>query len=212
MTDDESALRARLHRIIDGPPVTQELPPLVEVHVIPEPAPAAEEDEDNDQEDDGQEDEEQPEKDRWWYVLPGPFGRRPPDPELPPQGRLAAAPGIHVTVNQPPAPWAPSIDPDEAARVERRHRRRVWLAVHGAAAGVGWFVGLPQVLRGAMVSAGHQGAGLGIGFCLVGYIVASYLPGLPYIPPPLRPVIVWAARIPIASAALALALYAPGAV
>ncbi len=44
---------------------------------------------------------------------------------------------------------------------------------------------------------------------LVTYIVASYLPGLPYMPPALRPVMVWAARIPVCSAALALALHAP---
>ncbi|MFJ3282468.1 hypothetical protein [Streptomyces halstedii] len=219
MSDDEKTLRDRLRRIVDGPPADEDPTPtpLVEVHVIPEPKMPAAAPADGDQDDEDEDDQEQhPEKDRpWWYVLPKPFGHDPaPEPELTPQEQLAAAPGIHVTVNQPPpqAPWAPPVDPAEAAQAERRHRRRLWVAYHAGAAAAGWFLGLPQTLAEALASAGHQGAPLGIGFCLVAWIFASYLPGLPYVPPPLRPVIVWATRIPVCSAVLALALYAPGTV
>ena len=203
--DGEQQIRQWLRSKIDGPTEPKPEPtPFVQVHVVPEPTAApTEEDQDDD--------EEEPEKDRpWWYTLPGPFGTRPaPAAEPTQQETFAAAPGIHVTVNQP-TPQAPYAPPVDRATEERLHRRRLWVAYHAGAAGVGWFFGLPQLLGEAIASTGHQGAPLGIGFCLVGYLFASYLPGLPYVPPPLRPVIVWAARIPICSAALALALYAPG--
>ncbi|MFE4691732.1 hypothetical protein ACFRH6_16935 [Streptomyces sp. NPDC056749] len=213
MSDDEKTLRDRLRRVIDGPPADEEQPPapLVEVHVIPEPtAPEADEDQD---ETDGQEDEEPEAARPWWYSIPRPFGApATPDPEPTAQERLAATPGIHVTVHQPPPPpWATPVDPAEAAAAERLHRRRVWVAYHAGAAGVGWVFGLPQQMAELIADAGNAGPAVGIALGLVTWIVASYLPGLPYMPPALRPVTVWAARIPVCSAALALALNAPNA-
>lgn len=211
MSDDQEAtLRDRLRRIIDGAPVEEQpqQPPLVQVHVIAEPTAP---DDDEDQEDD--EPEEEPEKDRpWWYVRPGPFGLRTPDPVATPQDTIAAAPGIHVTVNQPPPqlPWAPPIDRADAAAAERLHRRRIWVAYHAGAAGVGWYFGAVHAMADLIADAGPAGPGAGAALALVTYVVASYLPGLPYIPPALRPVIVWAARIPVSSAVLALCLNAPG--
>jgi hypothetical protein len=215
MSDDEKTIRDRLRRIIDGPPVDEEQPPapLVQVHVIPEStAPATPEaEEDQDDEDDQ---EEQPEAARpWWYVLPRPFGSSPtPAPEPTAQERLAATPGIHVTVHQPPPPpWVPPVDPAAAQAAERLYRRRLWVVYHAGAAGTGWFLGLPQQMAELLADAGRAGAPVGIALGLVTYIVASYLPGLPYMPPALHPVTVWAARIPVCSAALALALNAPNA-
>ncbi|MFJ8855259.1 hypothetical protein [Streptomyces sp. NPDC102437] len=207
--DGEQRIRNWLRSKIDGPDDDTEdtQPPLVEVHVIPEPAaPAAESEADEDDED-----QEQPEPDQpWWYVLPGPFGtrRRPPEPEPTPQETLAAAPGIHVTVNQPPPQqWAPP--PEDTAAQERRRRRQLWLAYHGSAAAVGWYTGLADLMADLLVDAGPAAPAAGVALGLVTYIVASYLPGLRYMPPALRPVMVWAARIPVCTAALALCLNAP---
>ncbi|MFJ5820097.1 hypothetical protein ACIQGT_40360 [Streptomyces sp. NPDC093108] len=205
--DGEQRIRSWLRRKIDGPAeAEQSQPPLVEVHVIPELAAAA----DDDQDDQDDEPEQQPEPPWWSYALPGPFGtRRTPEPEPSPQENLAAAPGIHVTVNQPPPQqWAPP--PVDTAAQERRHRRRMWLLYHGSAAAVGWFTGLAGLMSQFLVDAGRAAPGVGVALGLVTYIVASYLPGLPYMPPALRPVMVWAARIPVCTAALALALNAPG--
>lgn len=214
-SDDEKTMRDRLRRIIDGPPPEEqpEQSPLVDVHVIPEPTAPAEAPDHEAQDDNEDDQEEQPEKRPWHYVLPGPFGSRPtPDPEPTAQERLAAAPGIHVTVHQPPPPpWAPPVDPAAAQAAERLHRRRIWFAYHAGAAGAGWVFGLPQQMAELIADAGNAGAAVGIALCLVTWIVASYLPGLPYMPPALRPVTVWAARIPVCSAALALALNAPNA-
>ncbi|MGW1813298.1 hypothetical protein ACWCQM_06965 [Streptomyces sp. NPDC002125] len=216
MSDDEKTLRARLRRIIDGPPPDQEQPPapLVQVHVIPEPtAPAAEDDEDQDEEDDQ---EEQPEAARpWWHVVPRPFGSPATQtPEPTPQEQLAATPGIHVTVNQPAPVAPPWLAPDPAAEraAERLRRLRLWFAYHLSAGAAGWAFGLVGAMRSVLDDAGQQGAAVGIAMGFVGWIVASYLPGLPYMPPALRPALVWAARIPVSSVALALALYAPGTV
>ncbi|MFC8859312.1 hypothetical protein [[Kitasatospora] papulosa] len=214
MSDDEKTLRDRLRRVIDGPPVDEEQQqpsPLVQVHVIPEPT-APEGDEDQADEDD--QEDEQPETSRqWWYSIPRPFGTpATPDPEPTAQERLAAAPGIHVTIHQPPPPpWAPPVDPAEAAAVERLYRRRIWVAYHAGAAGVGWYTGLAEQMAELIADAGNAGPAVGLTLGLVTWIVASYLPGLPYMPPALRPVIVWAARIPVCSAALAMALNAPNA-
>ncbi|MFS0697788.1 hypothetical protein [Streptomyces nitrosporeus] len=210
MSDDETTIRDRLRRLVDGPPPDEDPPqPLVQVHVIPEPTTAQDDDEDQDDEEDDEPETRRP----WWHTLPGPFGSSPvPEPEPTPQERLAAAPGIHVTVHQPPPapPWVPPADPAAARAEERLYRRRIWFAYHAGAAGAGWFLGLPQLMDGLLADAGPAAAPAGIALALVSWIVASYLPGLPYIPPPVQPVIVWASRIPVCSAVLALALHAPG--
>ncbi|MFE5662438.1 hypothetical protein ACFQ7W_00710 [Streptomyces niveus] len=201
---DESALRRILRRKIDGPPPEDPTPPLVQVHIIPTPDPA---DEDDDQEQDA----EAEEKPAWWQVRPRDLFGGPTEPEAH-TDTTATAPGIHVTVNQPTPVAPPWSVPDPAAEraAERLHRRRIWLAYHGGAAGAGWVFGLTEGMGDMIADAGTAGAPVGIAIGLVSWIVASYLPGLPYVPPALRPVIVWASRIPVCSAALALALNAPG--
>ncbi|MEU5284142.1 hypothetical protein AB0G97_08995 [Streptomyces sp. NPDC020755] len=210
--DAESRLRGWLRDRIDGPVVAApEQPPLVQVHIVPTPDPAAEDD-DQEQGPDGAVDAE-PEPTRpWWDVRPAPFGGRTAEPEPAVTQPIEAAPGIHVTVNQPPAAPPPWLAPDPAAEraAERLHRRRIWLAYHGAAAGAGWAFGLVNQMRDLLADVGPAAAGVGVAMGVVTYIVASYLPGLPYMPPALRPVLVWAARIPVCSAALALFLHAPG--
>ncbi|MFC9247769.1 hypothetical protein ACFT7S_28285 [Streptomyces sp. NPDC057136] len=216
MTDSETRLRLRLRRMIDGPAADEKSPqPLVQVHVIPEPTPPDTTDDEDEPEDEDDDPEEQPEKALpWWQTAPRPFGHRAPEPAPDPQDTIAAAPGIHVTVNQPTAaspPWTVP-DPADQRAQERLYRRRIWLAYHGGAAAVGWFLGLVAEMGELIADAGPAAPGAGVALGLVTYIVASYLPGLPYVPPALRPVIVWAARIPVCSAALALALNAPGIV
>ncbi|MFF9568483.1 hypothetical protein [Streptomyces sp. NPDC014685] len=205
--DGEQRIRSWLRRKIDGPAEDEQPQPLVEVHVIPEPAAAAEDDEDQNYE----EPEAQPEPPWWSYALPGPFGaRRTLDPEPDPHQTLAAAPGVHVTVNQPPPQqWAPPPSENTAAQ-GRRRRRQLWLAYHGSAAAVGWWTGLADLMADLLADAGPSAPAAGVALGLVTYVIASYLPGLPYMPPALRPVMVWVARIPVCTAALALCLNAPG--
>ncbi|WP_299542058.1 hypothetical protein [uncultured Streptomyces sp.] len=201
MSDDERRIRARLRHFIDGPTAIEEQPPLVQVHVVPE-SPAAAGPEDDDQ------DDEQREQDRpWWHVPGGTYsGRRAPDPAPPTHD--PTAPGVHVTVNQPLPPWAqPPVD-NRAA--ERLHRRRLAITYYLGAAVAGWCFGLPQQMAELLAQAGTASTPVGVALALVAYVIASYLPGLPYIPPALRPVIRWAACIPVSSAVLALALHAPG--
>ncbi|MEU2901330.1 hypothetical protein ABZ771_00305 [Streptomyces globisporus] len=211
--DDESRLKSWLRDRIDGPVVPDPEPePLVKVHIVPPAEPAAEDDDQEPEPDDADDTEPEPKR-PWWYTVPGPFGGRPaqPEPQAAPQP-YEAAPGIHVTVNQPsPAPpaWA-APDPAAERAAERLHRRRIWLAYHAGAAGAGWAFGLVGMMRDLLADAGPAAAAVGVAMGLVTYIVASYLPGLPYMPPALRPVLVWVARIPVCSAALALALHAPG--
>ncbi|MGC5531591.1 hypothetical protein [Streptomyces sp. SR-10] len=210
--DAESMIKGWLRDRIDGPVVAEpEQPPLVQVHIVPTPAPAADDD-DQEQGSDGAADTEPEPKRPWWDVRPGPFGGRDPEPEPAVTQPVEAAPGIHVTVNQPPAAPPPWLAPDLAAEraAERLHRRRIWLAYHGGAAGAGWAVNLVDLMRDLLADAGPAAPAVGVAMGLVTWIVASYLPGLPYMPPALRPVLVWAARIPVCSAALALFLHAPG--
>ncbi|MFJ8844325.1 hypothetical protein ACIRFF_15635 [Streptomyces cyaneofuscatus] len=201
--DDEGRIRVWLRNRVDGPPPAPGPPPLVQVHIVPTPDPVDDEDD---------QDDDEPEQARpWWHVVPAPFGART-QPEPAHQPTTATAPGIHVTVNQPEPAAPPWAVPDPAAEraTERLHRRRVWLAYHAGAAGIGWFTGLVGLMRDLLADAGPAAPAVGVAMGLVTWIVASYLPGLPYMPPALRPVMSWAARIPVCSAALALALHAPG--
>ncbi len=216
--DAESRLKGWLRERIDGPVIEpdSEPEPLVKFRYTPPPpagppAPAEPNAHEPAVEDD--EPEEEPKR-PWWQLPPGPFGHRAPAPEPEPAPvEQELAPGFYVTVNQPaPAAPPPWLAPDPAAEraAERLHRRRIWLAYHGGAAGAGWAFGLVGMMRDLLTDAGPAAAGVGVAMGLVTYIVASYLPGLPYMPPALRPVLVWAARIPVCSAALALFLHAPG--
>lgn len=202
--DGERSICRWLRERVEGP-AQPEQQPLVEVHVIEPPR------------DDQDDEQDQPEPDHppWWHVIPGPWGNRTapepapaPAPAPAPQETIAATPGIHVTVNQPVPEAATPIE-DAYAR-ERRRRRQLWGAYHGSAAAVGWYVGLADQMADLLAQAGHGAPAAGLAMAAVTYIVASYLPGLPYMPPALRPITVWAARIPVSTAVLALALYAPG--
>ncbi|MEV6450938.1 hypothetical protein AB0M75_06485 [Streptomyces anulatus] len=214
--DGENRLRGWLRDRIDGPVVAPkpEPEPLVKVRYVPPPtAPAPAEPDDQEPEDDEPEEET---KRPWWSLPPGPFGHQTPAPEPEPAAaEQQVGPGLYVTVNAPQAaPPPPWLAPDPAAEraAERLHRLRVWFVYHLAAAAAGWAFGLVGLMHDVLVDAGRQGAGVGIAMGFVAWIVASYLPGLPYMPPALRPALVWAARIPVSSAALALALYGPGTV
>ncbi|WP_046500772.1 hypothetical protein [Streptomyces odonnellii] len=209
-SDGEQVLRRWLRRKIDGP-AADEPPvpaPLVQVHVIPDPAQPVDEPEDRPQDDDELEDEEDQEAEqrpaRDWWSLPR---RHPAEPVQP--HPVEYAPGVHVTINQPePPPPAPPVD-------ERAQRRlaliRRWLAFHGSGAAVGWYAGLGPAMADLLADSGDSGSAVGIGLILVTLIPTSYLPGLPHIPPPLRPITVWLCRIPAATAALALVLNTPNA-
>ncbi|MEU6952089.1 hypothetical protein [Streptomyces sp. NPDC045714] len=214
--DAEGKLRGWLRDRIDGPAVAPEPEPepLVKVRYVPAPPtgpPAPAEPDGQEPEDDEPEEET---KRPWWSLPPAPFGHRAPASEpAPAPAEQELAPGVYVTVSQPapaaPPPWlAPDLAAERAA--ERLHRRRIWLAYHGGAAAAGWAFGLVDQMRDLLADVGPAAAGVGVAMGFVTYIVASYLPGLPYMPPALRPVLVWAARIPVCSAALALALHAPG--
>ncbi|MET8707794.1 hypothetical protein [Streptomyces californicus] len=215
--DAESRVRAWLRDRIDGPAVPAPEPdPLVQVRYVPPPPagpPAPAEPDDQEREDD--EPEETPER-PWWSLPPGPFGRRTTAPEPDPGPvEQEVGPGLYVTVHQPQAPAAPPwLAPDPAAEraAERLRRLRIWFVYHLAAGLTGWVFGLVGLMHDVLVDAGQQGAAVGLAIGFGGWVVASYLPGLPYMPPALRPALIWAARIPVSSAALALALYAPGTV
>ncbi|MER7696184.1 hypothetical protein [Streptomyces sp. NPDC096095] len=216
--DAEGRLRGWLRDRIDGPAVPEPEPePLVKVRYVPPPAgpPAPAEPDDQEPEDDEPEEEETNRP--WWSLPPAPFGHRTPAPAPAPDpaAEQEVGPGLYVTVNAPQAaPPPPWLAPDPAAEraAERLRRLRIWFAYHLAAGGAGWAFGLVGLMHDVLTDAGQQGAGVGIAMGFVGWIVASYLPGLPYMPPALQPGLIWAARIPVSSAALALALYAPGAV
>lgn len=151
------------------------------------------------------EDEPDDEDDRPWWSL-----HRRPGPAEPPQQPqpqvVQDATGVHITINQGPttAPAAPS------TADHQRARRIRWLTYHGTAATVGWALGLESAMAAFMDSTGHRAPAVGIGLCLIAAIPAVWFPGLPYIPPPLRPATVWLSRIPVATAVLALALHTPG--
>ncbi len=216
--DAESRLTGWLRDRIDGPAVPELEPePLVDFRYVPPsqtaPTASAETGDQEPVDDEDDEPEEEPKR-PWWQLPPGPFAHRTaaPQPE-PAPAEQELAPGVYLTVNQPaPAAPPPWLAPDPAAEraAERLHRRRIWLAYHGGAAGAGWAFGLVGMMRDLLTDAGPAAAGVGVAMGVVTYIVASYLPGLPYMPPALRPVLVWAARIPVCSAALALFLHAPG--
>ncbi|MFE2600133.1 hypothetical protein ACFXCZ_27200 [Streptomyces sp. NPDC059396] len=210
--DGERVLRKWLRQKIDGP-AADELPvpaPLVQVHVVSDPAGSEPEPddelEDQPEDDDELEDEEDQEARRpawaWWSLA----RRQPAEPVQP--HPVEYAPGVHVTINQP-EPAAPAPQVDERAQQRLRARQR-WLAFHGLAAATGWNLGLGPAMADLLADSGHRAAAVGIGLILVTLIPATYLPGLPHIPPPLRPVVIWLCRIPAATAVLALALNAPG--
>ncbi|MFD8970523.1 hypothetical protein ACFV0C_36975 [Streptomyces sp. NPDC059568] len=206
--DGEQVLRKWLRRKIDGPAADEAPAPLVHVHVVPgpaepEPDDEAEDDEELEDEED-QEAEQRPARD--WWSLPR---RKPTEPVQP--HPVEYAPGVHVTINQPKPAAPPSAPPVDERAQRRRTLIRRWLVFHGSGAAVGWYAGLGPSMAQLLLDSGHSAPAVGIGLILVTLIPASYLPGLPHIPPPLRPITVWLCRIPAATAALALVLNSPNA-
>jgi hypothetical protein len=127
-----------------------------------------------------------------------------PDEEQPAgPGRFAPAPGYW------PRPHWPDI-PAPVQRVALSHRTRAGL-YSAAAAGAGYGLGLEPTMSGWLADcSAHAGVPaaliLGVGGCVVLAHVwdrrtRHWWPGL-----------AWAARIPLASALLALGLYAPGTI
>jgi hypothetical protein len=200
---DERRIRQLLRRRGVGPDAVP--PPAVEIHLVParDPQEPAGEGDWLDHLYADEQDNAEPEEPGtpWWSL------RRPaPAPAAPPEVSQPA-PGIHLTINQP---GTPAPDDDARARA-RRARIRRWFAYHGAAAAVGWTAGLGPAMTDLLASSGHAAPAVGIGLIGIAAIPALYAPTLPLIPLPLRPATVWLARIPAATAALALALNAPGA-
>ncbi|MFF8485183.1 hypothetical protein [Streptomyces antibioticus] len=147
----------------------------------------------------------------WWRARPPLFasGRNAADaPETQPPPH-EVAPGIHIVIQ----PQQPAYDP--ARQRDRAWRRAVrrWLAVHGAAAAAGWALGLKTAVTGMLTAAGDGGVAAGLALALFAYIGAEIAMAryLRWVPPRLRPPVMWALRIPFATALLATTLYTPNA-
>ncbi|MFE4647724.1 hypothetical protein [Streptomyces sp. NPDC056707] len=138
----------------------------------------------------------------WWARPKKPKTYEPEQEE--PGETLRPAPSVQVTINSPAQEQPQTSDP-------RRSRRRRWLATHGALAGVGWYIGLGPAMADLLTSTGRSAPAVGIGLVLISTLFGMFLPGLPYVPPQLRPLVVALCRIPACTAVLALALHAPNA-
>ncbi|WP_330349601.1 hypothetical protein [Streptomyces sp. NBC_00582] len=139
-----------------------------------------------------------------------PFKRGAPDDEPQPQPQpTEVAPGIHITVQPPQPAETPAQQRDRAWRQAVRR----WLAVHGAAAGVGWAFGLKTAITAMLTAAQNGGVAAGLALAAFSYVGAEYVMAryLRIVPPPLRPAAMWVLRIPFATALLATALYTPNA-
>lgn len=138
------------------------------------------------------------EEPRWWSV-----GKQPA--EAPPhQG--SEPPGVHVHITPPPQPA-----PVDTAALGRQARARRWFIVHGAAAGVGWTVGLYDPMAAFLNTLGPGGSAAGLALAGFGWFAAEVM-GERYVrilPSRVRPPVLWALRIPMATALLATALHAP---
>jgi hypothetical protein len=142
-----------------------------------------------------------PDEPRWWEAAKNPANEEPP-PE-------PAAPGVHVHITPPPAP-----EPVDHTAVDRRHRTRRWLAVHGAAAFTGWTFGLYDAISSGLLDPlGQSAPAAGLALAFFGWFGAEVV-GERYVrilPTRVRPPVQWALRIPMATALLATALHAPNA-
>ncbi|MEV1020689.1 hypothetical protein [Streptomyces sp. NPDC050264] len=136
-----------------------------------------------------QDDEQEPD---WFSVSP--------DDDISPP----AQPGVHITVTPPPPP------PADPAKADRRARIRRWLAMHGAAAAVGWWTGLGHVAKQFMTDVGDgapMAALVMAGVAWWGAELATEYVRL--VPAKLRPAARVVYRIPFATILLALALNTP---
>ena len=146
---------------------------------------------------------------------------------IPPLRRPAAPKAVPEPTEQPEADpeWEDAEPVDESTpavvRRDRRNparelhttwgqvdRRTRWLLTNGAAATAGWYLGLAPLFHGWVADCGRQ-SGTTAALCLGGGLIlgTALLDGRTrgWWPP-----LAWACRIPLASAVLAIALYAPG--
>jgi hypothetical protein len=198
---DERRARVNLLRALNRPSTPPPAPPA------PETAPAGD----------------------WWERLyddahddhAGPVPKR--------RGRIPSLRKPPAATVEPPAAveeWVETTDPDDPARGPRTRYvpipstrihtlytglepRARWAIYTGTAAAAGWGLGLEQLLQGLIAECGHDtGQTLPAVLVGLGLITACALIDrrTRYWWPPLA----WVCRIPLASALLALALYAPG--
>lgn len=176
-----------------------------------------------------------PDPDEWWERLydqdatdhagAQPKRRRIPSPKRPAASKPAPAPEPEVEPDdEADSEWEEAEPDDESTpQAVRRGRQRQqihaaytgldrrtrWLLSIVPAAAAGWFIGLEPAMGGwirqCQGDTGHVGTALivGLGMVAVGAYAAYRTRG--WWPP-----LAWALRIPLASALLALALYAPG--
>lgn len=139
----------------------------------------------------------------WWTIRKKPD---PPDPGPDPADPLPPGVHVHITQQPPPAPVDPTVS-------DRRARTRRWLAVHGAAAGIGWVFGLYDAIALGLRTTGDGGVPMGLALAGLSYIGADFALSRygRLVPQRLRPAAAWVLRIPFATALLATALYAPHA-
>lgn len=117
-------------------------------------------------------------------------------------------PGLHITFTPPPTPV-----PGRTQSQERQARARRWLLLHGVAAGVGWSFGLYHSLTAFLDTLGPGGAAVGLAVAGGSWFAAEMVAErfVVLLPSRTRPAVVWALRIPFATALLATALHAPNA-
>lgn len=152
----------------------------------------------------------------WWAAKEPPFEdakEREPEPDEQPDGEERQHDRAPVFTPEPsywPRPHMPAVVarvPDRAAAAISPGTRR--LLYNASAAGAGWALGLYGQFAGAIADCGQQTIGgalvLGVGgTLLIAHVwdrrTRHWWPG-----------IAWVARIPLATAVLALALWAPAA-
>lgn len=142
---------------------------------------------------------------RWWSVGKPPADDQPhPDPEPPPP----MPPGWNITFTPPEQP-----QPVDTHTRERRARARRWFLLHGAAAGTGYTFGLYHSMAAFLNTLGPAAPATGLCLAGIGWFGAEVV-GERYVrilPSRTRPPVLWALRIPFATALLATALHAPNA-
>ncbi|MFG2826085.1 hypothetical protein ACGFWI_01160 [Streptomyces sp. NPDC048434] len=195
---DENRIR-RLARRIRPAKTAEPQPPTVEITVTPAEEPGEDwldrlifNQGDAETADDSDQTPEEP--GARWYSLGKQQAPAAPDVHHP-------APGVQVNINPPPVP-----SPEDVRAGHRRSRRQLWIAYHGSAAAVGWYVGLGPQMAHLLNSSGNAAPAVGIGLIIcTGWPLAYLKPS--HLPESLRPVATWASRIPPATAVLVLALH-----
>lgn len=145
---------------------------------------------------------------RPWYSV----GKQPTNPPVqpsPPAQIPGMPPGVHITFTPPPTAPAPG----RTRSQERQARARRWLLVHGAAAAVGWTFGLYHSLTAFLDTLGPGGAAAGLAVAGGSWFAAEMAAErfVILLPSRTRPPLIWALRIPFATALLATAIHAPNA-